>query len=87
MIARWESFAADLKVVGQTEPTPGLPYIAALGSDTGRMFGIISAAIAALSPEDRDALRLRGLVRIAPETYLAVPTPPTPESLGLAPDA
>ena len=87
MIARWEGCAAGLKVVGQTEPTPGLPYIAALGSDTDRLFRIISAAIAALTPEDRDTLRLRGLVRIEPASYLAVPTPPTPESLGMAPHA
>lgn len=87
MIARWEGFAADLKVVGQTDPTPGLPYITALGNDIEGLFRIISAAIATLSPEDRDTLRLRGLVRIEPAAYLAVPTPPTPESLGLAPDA
>jgi ABC-type phosphate/phosphonate transport system substrate-binding protein len=82
MIAEWEAFAANLKVVGQTEPTPGLPYIAGPGQDAERLFTVISAAIAALSPEDRDTLRLRGLVRIPPETYLAVPTPPTPEDLG-----
>ena len=82
MITRWEPFAADLKVVGQTDPTPGLPYIAALGSDTATLFRIIAAAITALAPADRDTLRLRGLVPIAPETYLAVPIPPTPLSLG-----
>lgn len=85
MIARWEAFAADLKVVDETDPTPGLPYIAALGSDTALMFRAISAAIAALSPQDRDILRLRGLVRIEPATYLAVPMPPSPESLGFNP--
>ncbi len=87
MIARWEGFAVDLKVVGQTEPTPGLPYIAALGSDTDRLFRAIGSAIAALPPQDRDTLRLRSLVRIEPAAYLAVPTPPTPASLGLASEA
>lgn len=83
MIARWEGFATDLKVVGQTEPTPGLPYITAKGSDAEQLFRLISAAIEALGASDRDTLRLRGLVRISPEDYLAVPTPPTPYSLGL----
>jgi ABC-type phosphate/phosphonate transport system substrate-binding protein len=83
MIARWEGFAAGLKVVGQTAPTPGLPFIAALGSDADTAFQVISAAIAALTPVDRDALMLRGLVRIDHQAYLAVPTPPTPADLGM----
>lgn len=82
MIAEWEAFAADLKTVGLTEPTPGLPYIAGPGQDADLLFKVIAEAIAALSPADRDTLRLRGLVRIEPESYLAVPTPPTPEDLG-----
>jgi ABC-type phosphate/phosphonate transport system substrate-binding protein len=66
---------AMVKVIGQTDPTPVLPYISAAGANQPVMFGVIAAAIAALSPQDRAALRLRGLVRIPAETYLAVPTP------------
>ena len=51
MIAQWESWSEGLKVVGQTPATPGLPYIAALGSDAGLMFDIVAAAIAALAPD------------------------------------
>ena len=83
MITRWEGFAAKLKVVGQTDATPGLPYIAALGTDQAAMFGIIAVAIAQIAPADRDTLCLNGLVHIEPATYLAVPTPPTPADLGL----
>jgi ABC-type phosphate/phosphonate transport system substrate-binding protein len=83
MIARYDAFTAGLKVVGQTAPTPGLPYIAALGSDTDTLFRVISGAIAALPQQNRDILHLRGLVRIDPDAYLAVPTPPTPAELGL----
>ena len=83
MIARYDAFATRLQVVGQTAPTPGLPYIAALGSDTDTMFAVITDAIAALPPHDRGILRLRGLVPIAPAAYLAIPTPPTPAELGL----
>ncbi len=84
MIARWDSFACGLKVVGRTNPTPGLPYIAALGTDAAAMFDIVAAAIAALPLTDRDLLCLQGLVRIQPGAYLAVPTPPTPAELGMA---
>ncbi|MEO8244029.1 MAG: PhnD/SsuA/transferrin family substrate-binding protein [bacterium] len=84
MAAEWDSFAADLKVIAQTSPTPGLPYIAALGADAETLFRVIDHAIATLPQTDRAILRLRGLVRIEPETYLAVPTPPTPAELGMA---
>ena len=83
MMARYDSFAAGLKVIGQTAPTPGLPYIAALGSDTEALFEVIATAIMSLPLADREILHLRGLVRLAPATYLAIPTPPTPADLGL----
>lgn len=87
MIAKWEALAANLKVVGQTDPTPGLPFIAAIGANASQMFQIIDKAIADLVADDRDTLRLRGIVKIAPEAYLAVPTPPTPQDLGFSPEA
>lgn len=64
-----------VKVVGHTTPTPGLPYIAALGADQPLLFATISAAIAAMSDADRAITRLRGLVAIPAAAYLAVPTP------------
>ena len=84
MIQRHEVFATQLQVVGVTDPTPGLPYISALGADAVLMFDVIAAAIAALPAPDKTALCLRGLVRIEPEAYLAVQTPPTPFDLGMA---
>ena len=50
MIARYDSFAAGLKVVGQTEPTPGLPYIAAKGADTEAIYQALVTAADRLSP-------------------------------------
>ena len=67
-----------LKVVGLTDPTPGLPYITALGRDPDPIHAATRDAIAALTAEDRDILGLRGLVRIPVESYLAVPNPPSP---------
>lgn len=84
MATRWDTFTRDLKVIGETTPTPGLPYIAAQGSDTAQLFDIIAGAIAALSQADRDLLQLRGVVRIPTADYIAIPTPPTPVDLGLA---
>ncbi len=68
--------AAQIKVVGMTDPTPGLPFIAAGGMDAAVLFRAISTAIAALSAADRSATRMRGIVAISPQAYLAVPTPP-----------
>jgi ABC-type phosphate/phosphonate transport system substrate-binding protein len=67
--------AGLVKVVGQTNPTPGLCYISAAGADAASLFSAIAGAIEALSPADRATLRLRGLVAISTEDYLAVPTP------------
>jgi ABC-type phosphate/phosphonate transport system substrate-binding protein len=64
-----------VKVIGHTDPTPGLPYIAALGVDAPLLFATIATAIAALSDADRAITRLRGLVAIPAAAYLAVPTP------------
>jgi ABC-type phosphate/phosphonate transport system substrate-binding protein len=64
-----------VKVVGHTDPTPGLPYIAAISANRPLLFDVITAAITAMSDDDRAITRLRGLVAIPPGAYLAVPTP------------
>ncbi len=84
LIEEFEPFAKGLKVVGHTTPTPVLPYITALSRDAEAMFPVVAEAIAALPEADRARLRLKGLVAIPAEAYLAVPTPPTPAELGLA---
>jgi len=71
--------ARALKVVGRTDPTPALPYITAQGRDPAPIFAAIAAAIGDLAPRDRAALHLKGIVRIEPGAYLAVPTPPGPD--------
>lgn len=81
LLQRWEPAVAGLREVARTAPTPALPYIAAKGADAEASFSALVAAISQLSPEDRDTLSLRGVVRITPERYLAVPIPPTPEQI------
>ena len=82
LMQRHDAFATRLRVVGRTEPaTPVLPYIAAKSVDSEVYFCAVADAIAALSASDRDCLMLRGLVRVAAETYLAVPTPAPPDQI------
>jgi len=76
LISAHDSFAGDLRVLAQTAPTPGLPYIAAAGADRAAMFDAISAAIRRLTPEDARALGIKGLVDISKAEYLAVASPP-----------
>jgi ABC-type phosphate/phosphonate transport system substrate-binding protein len=76
-----DTVVADLKLMDMTVPTPGLPYIAALGTDADLMLNIIRSAIASLSAQDRTTLRLKGVTRIPTDVYLAVPNPPPPEEM------
>ncbi len=84
LLAGREPAITQLKVAGETEPTPGLPMIAAAGSDANTLFDAVQGAIAALSAADRATLHLRGIVRIQPETYLAQPLPPNPQAFAKA---
>lgn len=68
-----------LRVVDATPPSPGLPYITATHRDPVPLRAAIVAAIAALTPTDRNTLGLRALVLLPPEAYLSVPTPPAPD--------
>lgn len=70
-----------LRQVTTTKPTPVLPYITSNGQDAGRIGQAVRAAIDNLSPEDRQALHIHGLIDIAAEDYLAVPNPPTPQAI------
>ena len=67
-----------LRQVATTRPTPALPYITAITRDPAPVAAAVRAAIADLSPADRAALHIRGLIDIAPDLYLAVPNPPPP---------
>jgi ABC-type phosphate/phosphonate transport system substrate-binding protein len=73
---------ARLRVIALTDPTPGLPLIAAQGTDTEATFAALAEAVAALPPEDRATLRLKGMVRLPASAYLAVPDPPPPSAFG-----
>lgn len=78
LLERWEPAAAEVRVVGLTAPTPGLPLISRAGADAPALFAAVAAAIAALPPKDRDTLCLKGLVAIPVAAYLDLPLPPSP---------
>lgn len=78
IVAHMPELAARLRVIGQTDPTPGLPLITAKGRDTAPLARAVAAAVAALATSDRAALGLAGLAAIPAAAYLAVPTPPPP---------
>lgn len=67
-----------LRVLASTDPTPGLPLIAAKGADADTIFAALKDAIAALAPQDRATLHLKGIVRLSEAAYMAVPNPPAP---------
>jgi len=75
LMQEYEDFASDLRVLEWTQPTPGLPYIAAAGVHQQHNFDAIKRAISQLSPEDKKHLGIKTLVYIAPQDYLAVPNP------------
>jgi len=75
LIKRYEDFSLDLRVLEWTTPTPGLPYITGQNIDADLMFNAISNAITALDLNDRRTLHLKGLIRIPPDAYHAVPNP------------
>jgi len=78
IIREWDDFAACLKVVARTAPTPALPFITARHRDPAPIAAALDAAVADLSPVDRDRLGLVGTVRLDAAAYLALPTPPPP---------
>ncbi len=73
-----EVIKGALKVIDTTAPTPGLPYITARTGDPERVFAAVNDAIDLLSDEDRDALSLRGVIKIPDSAYCSVPTPAPP---------
>jgi ABC-type phosphate/phosphonate transport system substrate-binding protein len=78
-----EDLAQGLRVLDRTVPTPGLPVIAAAGAPKADTFEAVKAGIAALSSADRNTLRLRDLVDIPAERYLAVPNAPPPDPIAI----
>jgi ABC-type phosphate/phosphonate transport system substrate-binding protein len=64
--------AGRLRVLMLTDPTPGLPYITAPGSDVEALRAAVAGAIAGLSDADRGELGAVGFVSIEAGAYALV---------------
>lgn len=82
MIRRADPPAQNLRVLGFTPATPGLPLISARGRNRATLFAAVASAIRALPRETADILHLHGIVRIPASAYLALPVPPKPTPVG-----
>lgn len=71
---QFDPVAAGLKRIGTTEPTPGLPFIAANGKPEGKLFDAIRAGIAALPEETRSAFGLRDVLPFRRRDYEVIKT-------------
>ncbi|WP_299790128.1 PhnD/SsuA/transferrin family substrate-binding protein [uncultured Marivita sp.] len=56
LLDRCDPNAARVRIVGQTDPTPGLPLIAAKGTDPAPLRAALTAATHAFAPEDAAAM-------------------------------
>jgi ABC-type phosphate/phosphonate transport system substrate-binding protein len=81
LLQRFDPVTRSLRVVGQTEPTPGLPLITAQTHDPDILFDVLAEAIADMPDADRDLTGLLRPVRIPAAAYLSVPTPPSPDQI------
>ena len=69
---RFRPAAARLRVLMLSDPTPGLPLIAALGTDVSRHTAAIRRAIEGLDATTRRELDLAGFAPLMPDDYKLV---------------
>ena len=77
------ALTAKLTVRDRTEPSPALPFITAKTRDPAPLHAALGQAIASLSHDDRQQLRLQGVILVQPQDYLSVPDPVT-DAAGLS---
>jgi ABC-type phosphate/phosphonate transport system substrate-binding protein len=75
MIQKYDYFSANLSIIGVTNPTPGLPFIAYQGADREIFYKAIENAIDSISSTSKTALQIRGLVSIPKSEYLKLQLP------------
>ena len=76
LIERYEAFASKLRVLERTTPnTPALPLITSLTLDSNLIYDAVKKAIKELPTDMRDAMLLKGIVKISPSNYLNVSNP------------
>jgi len=68
---RFDAVSKHLKVIANTRPTPGLPFICALQFDPKQIGDAVELALMDLPPETRELLGIVGFVRFSQEDYRA----------------
>lgn len=81
MLERWEPFVAALEVIGRTGTAPGQSFVTA-AADPSPHREAVSEAVAALAPEHRTVLGLRGVHPLPESVYTSLP--PAPEAVRAA---
>ncbi len=81
LIQRHEAYAAELRELDRTDPTPALPFITAPGYDAAAIAAALAGALDALPPAARDTIGLYGLAQVTDAQYLAVPNPADPSTV------
>ena len=76
MLLRSEPLLDELQIIARTPATPATPYITGPNHDPEVLYDALESAIASLSEQDRQALCLSGVTRLAESAYLDQPTPP-----------
>lgn len=71
---------AEVKVIGATEPSPGMSFITRAGQDPAPYRAAIAAAIDNMDQPDRTRLNLRGLT-VLPDAAFDLPLPPAPADI------
>jgi len=66
---RFDSVTEGLRSIGTTEPTPGLPFIAAKGRWDGRLLDAVRAGVAGLPEATRQAFGLRDVLPFRRANY------------------
>ena len=74
MSRRFDPQTSGLKVIGTTEPTPGLPFIAAAGKPAAKLFDAVRTGITALPEATRQAFGLRDVLPLQKRDYEAIMT-------------
>lgn len=70
LMQRHDDVAAALTVLEMTTPTPGLPYICGLSVDKDAVFAAVAQAITDLPQPHQEALMIKGILPLGPDTYL-----------------
>ena len=76
LIKRHDAFISNLRVLERTTPTtPVLPLITSLKLNADQIYNAVKQAIQDLSQDMRDAMLLKGIMKIPTSEYLNVPNP------------